>query len=229
MTLNLKNVVPWGRSFEEYRRMFALTEGDLKKQILGCADGPASFNAELSQAGGSVVSFDPLYRHSVATIRRRIAETVKQIISRTRQMEDQYVWDDRIPNVDTLERVRVHAMDCFLGDFEAGVRQQRYVTAELPNPTLGLYGFDLALCSHFLFLYSDQLSERFHCRSISRLLESAPELRVFPLLDLDGRLSRHLQPTLEFIRSAGHEVSIETVDYEFQKGGNQVLRITRRS
>ena len=41
----LDQVVPWGRSFDEYRRMFALTDADLSRVILGCGDGPASFNA----------------------------------------------------------------------------------------------------------------------------------------------------------------------------------------
>jgi hypothetical protein len=42
----LERVVPWGRSFDEYRRMFVLSSDDLRLRILGCADGPASFNAE---------------------------------------------------------------------------------------------------------------------------------------------------------------------------------------
>ncbi len=58
MAFTLDKVVPWGRSLDEYRRMFALTDSDLEKRILGCADGPASFNAELTANGGSVVSCD---------------------------------------------------------------------------------------------------------------------------------------------------------------------------
>ena len=41
----LATVVPWGRTFDEYRRMFALTNADAAGGVLGCADGPASFNA----------------------------------------------------------------------------------------------------------------------------------------------------------------------------------------
>jgi hypothetical protein len=42
----LDQVVPWGRSFSEYRRMCALSDADLESRILGCAGGPASVNAE---------------------------------------------------------------------------------------------------------------------------------------------------------------------------------------
>ena len=36
--------------------MFALSSEDLRSRILGCADGPASFNAEATAAGFSVIS-----------------------------------------------------------------------------------------------------------------------------------------------------------------------------
>lgn len=39
--------------------MFALSDGDLQLKILGCADGPASFNAEASRLGHSVIAIDP--------------------------------------------------------------------------------------------------------------------------------------------------------------------------
>ena len=35
----LEQVVPWGRSFEEYRAMFALSDADLEGRVLGCGDG----------------------------------------------------------------------------------------------------------------------------------------------------------------------------------------------
>jgi hypothetical protein len=59
----LEHVVPWGRSFDEYRRMFALTEEDLRLRILGCGDGPASFNAEATRRGTRMISCDPIYRY----------------------------------------------------------------------------------------------------------------------------------------------------------------------
>jgi hypothetical protein len=58
----LEQVVPWGRSFEEYRAMFALSDADLEGRVLGCGDGPASFNAVATQRGANVVSCDPIYR-----------------------------------------------------------------------------------------------------------------------------------------------------------------------
>ena len=67
----LEQVVPWGRSFDEYRRMFGLSDDDLDLRIIGCGDGPASFNAEATRRGARVVSCDPIYRLETAQIRDR--------------------------------------------------------------------------------------------------------------------------------------------------------------
>ena len=74
MSIQYKDVVPWGRNFDEYSRMFNLTEWELRLRILGCGDGPASFNVECNQRGGQVISIDPLYHFSLDAIEKRIAE-----------------------------------------------------------------------------------------------------------------------------------------------------------
>src|SRR4051812_14376684 len=61
-SFTIDKVYPWGRSLDEYRRMFVLSDADLSSISLAVADGPASFNAELARRGGHVTSCDPLYR-----------------------------------------------------------------------------------------------------------------------------------------------------------------------
>ena len=74
MTIQYDNIKPWGRSFNEYVRMFNLTPEDLKRKIMGCGDGPASFNAEFTERGGIVKSVDPIYCFSADQIKQRINE-----------------------------------------------------------------------------------------------------------------------------------------------------------
>ena len=38
MTFTYETIVPWGRSFDEYRRMFDLSADDLNARILGCGE-----------------------------------------------------------------------------------------------------------------------------------------------------------------------------------------------
>lgn len=80
MAIKLDNVVPFGRSLDEYVKMFDLTENDLQSNILGVADGPASFNAELSAKGGRVTSVDTIYVFEAAEIQKKFYAVLDEII-----------------------------------------------------------------------------------------------------------------------------------------------------
>ena len=86
--MKLNEVIPWGRSFDEYRLMFGLTPKDLAGRILGCGDGPASFNAEASSKRHSVISCDPIYAFSMEEIRRRVEESHQTVISQVRTIRE---------------------------------------------------------------------------------------------------------------------------------------------
>ncbi len=172
MVFTLNSVVPWGRSFNEYQRMFALKGTDLEGTILGCADGPASFNAEATRRGIRVVSCDPLYGLSGAQIRSRISVTFPEVIEQTRRNCHEFIWTE-FSSVDDVGRVRMEAMDTFLDDYDKGLEQGRYVNNELASLPFGTQSFDLALCSHFLFLYTNQLSEDFHTDAILEMVRVA--------------------------------------------------------
>lgn len=222
----LDKVVPWGRSFEEYTGMFLLANADMAGRILGCGDGPASFNAEATRRGAKVVSCDPIYAFNKADIEDRIAATYKQVIDQTRLNQMEFIWE-AITSVDELGKVRMAAMNAFLADYPAGLMKGRYVNSELPSLPFSAGEFDLALCSHLLFLYSQQLDEEFHHSSLLELCRVAKEVRVFPLLALGGTRSPYLDGSVERLSAAGYHVSIQRVNYEFQKGACEMLRIKR--
>jgi ubiquinone/menaquinone biosynthesis C-methylase UbiE len=115
----------------------------------------------------------------------------------------------------------------FLADFDDGKRDGRYVTAELPDIPFESNAFDVAVCSHFLFLYSDILSLEFHQRAIEEMCRVAQEARVFPVLNYNAELSPFVEPLLKVLAEAGYNASIEVVPYEFQRGGNQMLRVRK--
>ena len=224
MAFTLDQVVPWGRSYEEYIAMFGLTEADLQKHILGCGDGPASFNAELTRRGGMVVSVDPLYQFPAKKIKSRIDATLDTVIEQTRKNHDDFAWK-HIRDVEELKHVRTSAMDIFLNDFPDG--KERYIEGQLPALPFADNEFDLALCSHLLFLYSEQLSTNFHIQSIKELCRVAQEVRVFPLLELNSKKSRHLEEVISFLEKKGIEWQVKKVPYEFQKGGFEMLHCKR--
>ena len=226
MPFTLDQIVPWGRSFGEYVRMFSLTDTDLEKRILGCGDGPASFNAAMSRQGRNVVSVDPLYQFSAEQIRGRVQEACQSIIEQLVANQAAYVWTT-VTSPQELGRVRMEAMEEFLRDFEQGKGEERYLPLELPDLPFSDGQFDLALCSHLLFTYSGQLSLDFHCRAVLEMCRVAGEVRIFPLLDHGGQRSPHVESVCRVLEDNGIGVSVEPVDYEFQRGSNQMLRLAR--
>lgn len=222
----LDQVVPWGRSFDEYQRMFALSEDDLRGRILGCGDGPASFNAEATRRSVRVTSCDPIYQFTPEQLRSRIDVTRNEVIEQTRRNVHQFVWTS-IPSLDALERARMAAMTEFLSDVATGKVEGRYVEAALPTLPFADRAFDLALSSHLLFLYSAQLGEAMHRASVRELCRIADEVRIFPLVALGGEPSPFVALAIEDAHDAGWQASIEHVPYEFQRGANQMLRLRR--
>lgn len=204
--------------------MFDLTEAELGLRILGCGDGPAAFNSVLSQRGGHIVSVDPVYAFDEGQIRVRIAETYETVMAQTRQNHSNFIWGV-IPSVEQLGSLRMAAMETFLADFELGKLEGRYIDGELPSLPFASGQFDIALSSHFLFLYSAHLSAEFHLQAVQEMLRVSREVRVFPLLTLDGSLSSHLSFVSEHLSCQGFNVQIKNVPYEFQRGGNQMLVI----
>ncbi len=224
MGFTLDKVVPWGRSYEEYVDMFDLSDGDLQRLLLGCGDGPAGFNSMLTERGGSIVSVDPIYAFDSSQIRDRILETYEDVMPQMRSNQADYIWST-IASLEDLGRIRMSAMNSFLSDFEAGKHQGRYIAGELPSLPFDNKKFDIALSSHFLFLYSAQLSAEFHLQALREMLRVADEVRVFPTVTLAGKPSPHFNFVTEHLTSDGFSVESKRVSYEFQRGGNEMLLI----
>jgi hypothetical protein len=228
MGLRLEQVVPWGRSLAEYIQMFDLTADNFRQTILDVAGGPASFNVEMTQQGYSVISCDPVYQFSVEEIQTRIKDTYPVIVEKVKAQQDKFVWTT-VQSPEEMAETRMMAMRKFLEDFPLGVKQRRYRSDELPSLSFDSQQFDLVLSSHLLFTYSEQLSLEFHIASVLEMCRVAPEVRIFPLLiNMTGERSPFVQPVIEALQSKGYSVEVHRVPYEFQKGGNEMMRITRK-
>lgn len=226
MELRLEEVVPWGRSAAEYAAMFALTPQDLAVRLLDCGGGPSSFTAEMSAQGRRVTACDPLYAFSAEQIRQRIAATSTRMTALTEASKDRFRWDT-YGSPSQLAQLRLNTMRRFLDDYPAGRAQGRYVVGALPTLPFAAESFDLALCSHLLFTYSEHLPAAFHIASLLDLVRVAREVRVFPLVTaFTAETSPHLAPVLEHLQTHGCAVEMRPVEYEFQLGGNQMLCIS---
>lgn len=223
----LDGIVPWGRRLDEYAAFFAL-EGEPKRwpTILDVGAGPASFAAEAAQRGAKVVAVDPLYRFGGDSIRQRYGTARGPMEDGLQRAADRFRWDFYPSPADVLRR-RDESIHLFLEDYEWGRACGRYVEGSLPTLAFRDGQFGLALVSHLLFLYGHELDAAFHVAALSELARVAHEVRVFPLLGLDGEVSPHLEPVLDALRERGLTAESVPVAFEFQRGANRMLRVRR--
>ena len=225
MVMKLDRVVPFGRSLDEYRLMFDLHPTNLHQRILGVGDGPASFNAEGKAKGYQITSVDPIYQFSGEEIEQRFKAVVDEIIAQIIATPNNWVWSYH-QNPQALKASRIKTTKTFLQDYPLGKQEGRYLTQALPNLNFSDRTYDLALCSHFLFLYSAHYDYDFHVAAIQEMLRVSQEVRIFPLLTLAQAESPYLLPAIAHFHCLGYATEVRKVSYELQPGGNQMLVVS---
>lgn len=224
MVMKLDQVVPFGRSLEEYQKMFNLSSEDLQQRILGLGDGPASFNTEGTKIGMNITSIDPIYQFTRTEIKQRFDAVLDNIIDQIIATPNNWVWKYH-RNPQELKARRIKTINHFLEDYNQGKQEGRYQVQKLPKLYFADKTFDLALCSHFLFLYSEQCDRNFHLASITEMLRVSREVRIFPLLTLMQKTSPYLDFIVNRFSNLKYFVAIQEVPYELQPGGNKMLVI----
>lgn len=214
------------RPLDEYLAAFALPSYEIVgKRILDCPGGASSFAAEASAAGAKVTAIDPIYGQDLESLVELVRSETRRGNDYARQNVSHYRWEFYRDPEDHLRR-RLAAIDSFHEDVR--VNPERYVTAALPDLPYDDDAFDLALSSYLLFIYDDRLDAGFHIAALDEMLRLAAEVRVFPIVALDGHRSALVAPVLRHLERRGVSATIEEVPFEFQRGAREVL-IARRS
>lgn len=225
--MELKDIVPWGRSGAEYARMFALQAEDLAgRRVLSFGDGPSDFNVWARGQCGRVQSVDPLYAFDADAIARRIEAVRPEITKGLQNSRDAFHWED-FESPEAMVENRLATMARFLEDYRAhGNDGRSYLARALPDLD-GVAEADLGLCSHLLFLYSAHIDEDTHWAWLQAMLAKVSELRIYPLVRLDGASSEHVAPMQARLQRAGFGVEQIPCRYRVQHGAHHFLRITR--
>lgn len=202
--------------------MFDLDEQALDGRVLDCCAGASNFIAEHVARGGDGLAIDPVYASSGTGLASAVRNGLgggTQIIDRH---SDRFVWD-WYGTVEGREAIRGEAAAAFLVD--VGHNPGRYVAAALPRLPLADESVDLALCSHLLFTWSEQLGHEWHLAALREMLRVVRrEIRVFPLVvQGTGAQVPFLADLLSQLRSEGHDLEVRRVPYEFQRGADSML------
>ena len=225
--LKLDRIAFYGRTLAEYLLMFGINDiPSLERYntVLDCPSGASSFVAEAnSKHGIRAVGCDRLFDKDVKTLSKGGQDDIEYIIQRVSTDPDLYKWDF-YSSIDKLREYRELALQQFLLDYPTGIKEKRYIKAELPKLPFEDKSFELVLSGHFLFTYSHKLDFSFILSSILELYRvSSKEVRIYPLQK--SSLQPYEQMTellfaLEKLRIGYH---IVPVPFEFQRGSNKML------
>lgn len=213
----------WGRTLEEYTKMFSLSNLAPEVKILSIADGPSTFNLELKRNNVQVVSIDPVYGLSIGKLRHYFEESY--LFNR----EFFYTYPEKFnfKNNDEVENLLLKRRQTFETFIEDYIQHRRnYQFGELPSLNFPDNCFDLCLCSNFLFLFEHLFGLEFHINSIKELVRLGKEIRIFPLYNNNGQSSKYLEPVTAFLSENNHNWTIEKNDYYVYKNGNTFLKVS---
>jgi len=146
------------RSYEEYVRMFALTESELAQgSILDVAGGASSFTAESNAKGYKTIAADPLFHYDAEYLMQFAEEEIEISTTKLTRIQESFDWSFYGHPAQHRER-RIRSAEQFIADYRSN--PSHYTFASLPELPFEDYSFQHVLCSHFLFLYADQSIKR---------------------------------------------------------------------
>ena len=213
-----------GRTWKEYIKMFNLKREDLiNGRILDCAAGASSFTAQMSKQGYDAIALDILYDNDPDVLLDKYNDHMEVLIDGLTSV-DSFVWNF-FSDIEDLKEERDNACREFIEDYSK-YKGKRYIKADLSNLPFPDNGFSMVLCSHLLFIYDHRLDYSFHLKTIKEMLRvTSKDVRIYPLVKNKGLKSDFVNRIVNDL----HDVDIEIVkvDYEFRKGGNEMLRIVK--
>ncbi|MGC5772335.1 SAM-dependent methyltransferase [Paenibacillus pabuli] len=224
--LELAQIIFIGRTFEEYMKMFNLTEEEIKgKSILDCPGGACSFSNHARERGANPMAADIAYEHEIGQLEVKGLLDIEHTMKQMEQVQDKYRWDD-FGSILGLKEERRRAMT----DCAVDMRRfpDHYVASVLPELPFANEQFDLTLSAHFLFTYADRLDAEFHLKTILELLRvTKRELRIFPTVDLSGKRYEHMDELKAILEERGYITSEVKTSYEFQRGAHTMLHVVK--
>ena len=220
----IKGPIFIGRTWLEYLKMFDLSSEELAGgKILDCAAGASSFTAEMSKRGFDVTAVDILYNEDPDVLCDKCRYHMKILVEGLGSV-DHFVWSF-FKDLEDLKNQRNQACREFIDDYRNQMGR-KYITADLTRLPFEDNRFSVVLCSHLLFIYDHRLDYEFHLNSIKEMLRvTSRELRIYPLVKNKGIKSEFIKRIINELQD--FDVNIVKVDYEFRRGGNEMIKIRK--
>jgi len=166
-----------------------------------------------------------LYEHIISKDNILLAFRNIKAMEHMQKAQNNYKWD-YFNDIEGLRKHRLSALQDCANDMRDS--NERYIPATLPSLPFKSAEFDILLSAHFLFMYADRLDYQFHIETLNELLRvTKEEVRIFPLVDLEGKRYEHLDKLISYLDDNGCTVEELKVPYEFQTNANSMLKIRK--
>ena len=216
------------RGFDEYVRMFDLSEGELTAgEIVDVAAGGSSFTADASDRGLKARAVDPRYAAERVPLIQEAAEEIEVSAGKLANLRDRYDWTF-YGSLERHREMRFQSLRRFATHIHSDSGRFCYSEGRLPSLPFGDDLFSLVLCSHFLFLYEEQFDYEFHLQSVlemMRVCKPGGVIRIYPVMSLRFERYTHLEKLLEAINGHGGETELFRTKLSFIPGSEYGLRI----
>ncbi|MEK6671941.1 MAG: class I SAM-dependent methyltransferase, partial [Nitrospirota bacterium] len=130
--LDIDRIAFFGRTYAEYMDMFGLDESMLKQgPVFDCPAGASSFAAEAHQKGFDVTACDILYNLATDELMEKGKNDLQHVFEKFNEVNHLYVWK-YYKDKNEVMTLRNKALEIFAGDCMNGLKEKRYIQAELP-------------------------------------------------------------------------------------------------
>ncbi|MFI4918140.1 MAG: hypothetical protein ACHP65_01130 [Legionellales bacterium] len=220
----MRKLVLWGHGVDDYREMFDLTHDEMNSRILEYGCGASAVNRQQTQANHAVVSCDPLFVLDKDTLSSKVTMIFAAMAEEVKTEAAQFDFS-RSGSFDNLLVARRQGIDQFFTDYDQGKAQGRYLGVTDYHLPFDDFSFDFALSAHYLFADLDDQTVDFHLAVIRELARVAKEVRIFPLIDREGKTSEFLGSVLLGLQQENYGVEVREVAFHLHKSGNAMLRV----
>lgn len=217
------------RSYEEYMRMFDLTDADLGEgAILDVAAGGSSFTAEARERGFEAYAVDPHYGSDISQWVREASDEITVSTAKLDRLKEHFRWD-YYGSIERHHAGRVASLARFTEHSRQAAGSRIYIDGRLPRLPFSDNRFSFILCSHFMFLYADQFDFEFHKQSVRELMRigrPGGKICIYPLISLQWKPYERLKELLAVVESHGSAAELKESKLPFMPGSEKFLQIT---
>ncbi|KTD78344.1 hypothetical protein [Legionella waltersii] len=220
----MRKLVLWGHRAEDYLEMFDLSQAEIESGILEYGCGPSAVNSQLTKMKKQIVSCDPLFVLDKDTLSSKAKMIFANMADEIKQHQDQFDFSSSGGFEKLLDK-RQRGMQDFFADFSNGKKEGRYLGINDYHLPFADFTFEFALSPHYFFADLDEQTVDFHLIVIRELARIAKEVRLFPLVDREGKMSDFLGPVLLGLQQENYGVEVREVSFHLHKSGNAMLRV----